>query len=233
MRFLIILISIFSTGIMANDALPEGISEGKVLEVIDAMGYNYLKVDENHTIRWVAIAKAPVKIGDTVGYDTKTVMKDFESKKLNRVFDEIIFANEVYLPEKSKKLQTLKSSLTDSAKNTVEETTTKNFKPFVKKEFYTVEEVHFYRKELNGQTIKVKAKVYKVSYGIMKRDWVHLGDGTGIEKRLTDDLVVTTPQSNLKAGQEVIATTTIVIDKDFGYGYFYPVMGENSLFESL
>lgn len=231
MRFLIILIGLLSTGIMAEQSLPEGISKGKVLEVIDVMGYNYLKVDENQTIRWVAIAKAPVKIGDTVGYDTKTVMKDFKSKQLDRVFDEIIFANEVYLTQKGQTFGTLKSGLAQTVDKQQEPTVSSEVKPFVKKEFYTVEEVHIYRKELNGQTIKVKGKVYKVSRNIMKRDWVHLGDGTGDEQELTDDFVVTAEQSGLKAGQDVVVTTTVVIDKDFGYGYFYPVLGENSSFE--
>ena len=231
MRFFIFLMSMLSTTIFANQTLPAGMSEGKVLEVIDVMGYNYLKVDENNTIRWVAIAKAPVEIGDTVGYDTKTVMKDFKSKQLDRVFDEIIFANEVYLPQKNKKFDTLKSTLAKSVEKKEDKPVDPNIKPFVKKEFYTVEEVHLYRKELNGQTIKVKGKVYKVSRNIMKRDWIHLGDGTGNEQALTDDFVVTTEKCDLKAGQSVIATTKVVIDKDFGFGYFYPVLGENSSFK--
>jgi predicted heme/steroid binding protein len=219
------------TVIFANQTLPEGMSEGKVLEVIDVMGYNYLKVDENNTIRWVAIAKAPVEVGDIVGYDTKTVMKDFKSKQLDRVFDEIIFANEVYLPQKDQKFNTLKSTLAKTVEKKEDIPVVRNIKPFVKKEFYTVEEVHLYRKELNGQTIKVKGKVYKVSRNIMKRDWVHMGDGTGNEQALTDDFVVTAEKTDLKAGQSVTATTKVVIDKDFGFGYFYPVLGENSSFE--
>lgn len=214
---------------MANATLPDGISEGKVLKVLDVMGYNYLKVDQNRTIRWVAIAKAPIEVGDVVGYDTKTIMKNFKSKKLDRTFDEIIFANSVYLPQKSKKMTTLKSSLALSKE--IPKVDKENLKPFIEKEFYTVEEVHQYRKELNGKTIKVKAKVYKVARSIMKRDWVHLGDGTGNEQSLTDDFVVTAKQSNLTKGQEVVATSTVVIDKDFGYGYFYEVLGENASFE--
>jgi predicted heme/steroid binding protein len=158
-------------------------------------------------------------------------MKDFKSKQLDRVFDEIIFANEVYLPQKDQKFNTLKSTLAKTVEKKEDIPVVRNIKPFVKKEFYTVEEVHLYRKELNGQTIKVKGKVYKVSRNIMKRDWVHMGDGTGNEQALTDDFVVTAEKTDLKAGQSVTATTKVVIDKDFGFGYFYPVLGENSSFE--
>jgi predicted heme/steroid binding protein len=133
------------------------------------------------------------------------------------------------LPQKNNNLGSLKSSLAISEKQLQMDKT--NLEPFVEKEFYTVEEVHRYRKELNGKIIKVKAKVYKVSHSIMNLDWVHLGDGTGNEEALTDDFVITTKQSHLSTGQEVVATSTIVIDKNFGYGYFYEVLGENGSFD--
>jgi len=200
---------------------------GKILEKKEVMGYDYLKVDENGTQRWVAIAKAPVKVGDTIGYDTRTVMRDFKSKSLGRTFKEVVFANEVYLPKRSSTPSSMKEVLSEKIEAVETEVSEKDFKP---KPFYTVEEVHRYRKLLNGKRISVKAKVYKVSRGIMKRDWVHLGDGTGDEKRLTDDLVFTADSANVKAGDEVTAKATIVVDKDFGYGYFYKVMGENAVF---
>ncbi len=204
------------------------IAYGKILEKKEVMGYDYLKVDQNGTERWVAIAKAPVKVGDTIGYDTKTVMKHFKSKSLGKTFDEIIFANEVYLAQKSPIPTSMKAMLADKINAVEEDTPVTDFK---EKPFYTVEEVHRYRKQLNGKEVAVKAKVYKVSRQIMKRDWVHLGDGTGNEQKLTDDLVFTAPHANVKAGDEVVAKAKIVVDKDFGYGYFYKVMGEKATFK--
>ncbi|MCF6205794.1 MAG: hypothetical protein L3J47_02700 [Sulfurovum sp.] len=206
----------------------KNISYGKVLEKEEAMGYNYLKVDENGTTRWIAIAKAPVKVGDMIGYDTKTVMKDFKSKSLGKIFKEIIFANEVYLPTRSKAAGSMKAALSDKIASVAEMGNIQDFEP---KPFYTVEEVHRFRKQLNGKIVTVKAKVYKVSKQIMKRDWVHLGDGTGNEQKLTDDLVFTASHANVKAGDEVVAKAKIVVDKDFGYGYFYKVMGEKATFK--
>jgi len=204
----------------------EAVSYGKVLEVKEVMGYNYLKVDENGTERWVAIAKAPVKVGDRIGYDSKTVMKNFKSKRLNRTFDEIIFANEVYLPSKP---QSMKAALLDNTK--VETPKVAVPDDFVEKPLYTVEELFKYRAALAGKTVSLKAKVRKVSHQIMKRDWIHLEDGTGLEQAHTNDIVFTAVNSSVKAGEEVIATGTIVIDKDFGYGYFYPVLGEKATFK--
>ena len=205
------------------------ISYGRILEKKEVMGYDYLKVDQNGTQRWVAIAKAPVKVGDMVGYDTKTVMKQFKSKSLGKTFDEIVFANEVYIAQKAVTPPSMKAMLSKEIDAVEEEIEAKDFK---QKPFYTIEEVHRYRKELNGKTVTVKATVYKVSHQIMKRDWVHLGDGTGNEQKLTDDLVFTAPRTKVKAGDNVVATAKIVVDKDFGYGYFYKVMGEKATFKT-
>ena len=216
---------------------------GKILEIKPAMGYKYLKIDEDGKTIWVAIANAPVKIGEKIGYDKKTLMKNFQSKALNQKFEEIYFASDVYLAEKAKAFKSLKSMLDlDKTKKdphagmgkgmSPDPEEEKPSKPFVKKDAYTIEEIHMWRKELKGQTINLEGTVFKVSHGIMKRDWVHLGDGSGNEKKLTDDLVFTTPTSTLKKGDKVIATGKVVVDRDFGYGYFYKVIIEESTFKT-
>ena len=215
---------------------------GKILEIKPAMGYKYLKVDENGTQLWVAIANAPVAIGDKIGYDKKTMMTNFKSKTLNQEFKEIFFASDVYLPQKVQKPQSMKAmlGLTPTKKDPhagmgrgmplVEEDETAA-KPFVKKDAYTVEEIHMWRKELKNQTISIKGSVFKVSRKIMKLDWVHLGDGTGNEKMLTDDLVFTAAATTVKQGDKVIAKGKVIVDKDFGYGYFYKVIIQDASFQ--
>lgn len=211
---------------------------GKVLEIQGVMGYKYLKVDENGTQQWVAIANAPVSVGDKIGYDKRTIMHDFESKSLGKTFKEIIFASDVYLPQKVQKPQSMKDILGLGNKDPHKgmgigmspEDEEKPAKPFVKKDLYTVEEVHMWRKSLEGQIISLEGTVFKVSHQIMKRDWVHLGDGTGIEKELTDDLVFTAASTSIKAGDKVIAKGKVVVNKDFGYGYFYKVLIQDATF---
>ena len=217
---------------------------GNILEIKPAMGYKYLKIDENGTQLWVAIANAPVAIGDKIGYDKKTMMTNFQSKTLNQTFKEIFFASDVYLPQKVQKPQSMKAMLgLGTAKkdphagmgrgmSPVEEKE-KPTKPFVKKDAYTVEEIHMWRKELKDQMISIKGSVFKVSHAIMKRDWIHLGDGTGNEKRLTDDLVFTAVSTTVKQGDKVIAKGKVIVDKDFGYGYFYKVIIQDASFEVL
>lgn len=215
---------------------------GKILEIKPAMGYKYLKIDENGTQVWVAIANAPVAIGDKIGYDKKTMMKDFQSKTLNQKFKEIFFASDVYLPQKVQKPQSMKAMLGLNTEKKdphagmgrgmpqVEEEE-KPSKAFEKKDTYTIEEIHMWRKALKDQIISIKGSVFKVSHAIMKRDWVHIGDGTGNEKKLTDDLVFTAASTTLKQGDKVIAKGKVTVDKDFGYGYFYKVIIQDATFE--
>lgn len=249
---LITLLSIFTHAVEAGheehdhakfQTVPaQKIHYGKILEIKPAMGYKYLKVDENGTDVWVAIANAPVAVGDKIGYDKKTMMKDFQSKTLNQNFKEIFFASDVYLPQKVQKPKSMKAMLGLSAAqkdphegmgigmSPVEEDE-KPSTPFVKKDMYTVAEIHMWRKELKDQIIAIKGSVFKVSRGIMKLDWVHIGDGTGDEKKLTDDLVFTAASTALKQGDKVIAKGKVIVDKDFGYGYFYKVIIQDASFE--
>jgi hypothetical protein len=46
-----------------------------------------------------------------------------------------------------------------------------------------------------------------------------------------DDIVFTTTGTTPKKGDIVSASGTVTIDKDFGYGYFYPVIVEKSSFK--
>ena len=217
---------------------------GKILEIKPAMGYKYLKIDEKGKELWVAIANAPVKVGDKIGYDKKTMMKNFKSKTLGQDFEEIYFASDVYLPQKASGPKSMKEmlGLNTTKKDphagmgrgmSQEPEVETPALPFVKKDAYTVEEIHMWRKNLKDQTITLEGTVFKVSHGIMKRDWIHLGDGTGNEKKLTDDLVFTTPSSTLKMGDKVQATGKVVVDRDFGYGYFYKVIIEDTTFKVL
>jgi len=90
---------------------------------------------------------------------------------------------------------------------------------------YTVAEIFAKRVALNGKQVVVQGQVVKVSSGIMSKNWIHLQDGTGDDKKKTHDLVVTS--SDLPAmGAVVTVSGTLAKDKDFGGGYKYSVIIE-------
>jgi len=89
---------------------------------------------------------------------------------------------------------------------------------------YTVAELHARKTKLKGQKVAVRGKVVKVNAQILGKNWLHLQDGTGGAG--TDDITATTTGS-AKAGDVVLATCTLVTEKDFGAGYRYDVILEN------
>ena len=77
--------------------------QGVVLEVLDAQSYTYLKIDEklsgNDTEKlkdfWIVVDKSSAQVGDYVRFQKELVTKKFNSKELNRDFDEIMFASKL------------------------------------------------------------------------------------------------------------------------------------------
>ena len=92
----------------------------------------------------------------------------------------------------------------------------------------TVEAIHAGQAELNGKTVKVRGKVVKVNNGIMKRNFLHIQDGTGGKD--TNDVTITSDQT-ANVGDEVTVTGKVVLNRDFGFGYLYPILIEQSTIE--
>lgn len=84
------------------------------------------------------------------------------------------------------------------------------------------------RAALDKKQVSVKGKVVKVSTEIMNRNWVHIQDGSGSAAKKDNDLTVTTTKDVPAVGKVVTVTGTVAKDKDFGAGYFYPVIVENA-----
>ncbi|MES9957352.1 MAG: hypothetical protein ABW086_09900, partial [Sedimenticola sp.] len=91
-------------------------------------------------------------------------------------------------------------------------------------------EVFEKKDELVGKVIEVKGKTSKLSQQIMGRDWVHIEDGTGTKQDNNNKLIFRTAQGGIAVGDEVVAKGVLYLNKDFGYGYFYPVIVEDAVF---
>jgi len=92
----------------------------------------------------------------------------------------------------------------------------------------TVEAVYTEMASLKGKEVVVRGKVVKVNNGIMKRNFLHIQDGTG--KEGTNDLIITSNQT-AEVGDDITVTGTVVLDTDFGFGYKYPLLVEKSKIE--
>ena len=89
----------------------------------------------------------------------------------------------------------------------------------------TVAAVHTEFRQLSGQQVHLSGKVVKVNNGIMRRNFVHLEDGTGNAD--TKRLIITSTDT-AKVGDEVEVVGSVKLDTDFGMGYFYPLLIENA-----
>lgn len=95
-------------------------------------------------------------------------------------------------------------------------------------ETVTVSDAHARRLELAGKQITITGTVIKVNNGVMKRNFIHVQDGTGSGD--TDRLVFTSQQTAV-VGDTITVTGTVALDIDFGMGYFYSTLIEQATLE--
>jgi hypothetical protein len=201
---------------------------GKIVETMDSGGYTYIAFEKDGKKRWVAVPRCKVSVGEEVQVQPGLEMGQFTSRSLNRTFDSILFSGGLVKPsqavdkeaEKKKAHESVPELKVDLANIKVEKAKGENA--------YTVGELFAKATELDSKKISVRGKVVKVSKGIMGRNWLHLRDGSGNAAEETNNLVVTTQDITL-VGDTLTATGTLRKDKDFGGGYFYKVIIEDTV----
>ena len=208
---------------VANQAPP---ITGKVLKSMDSGGYTYVYLQQKKGQKiWVAFPKAKVTVGKKVSLVPGEEFKNFKSKTLNRTFDKIIFSLGP-VPKKGAKGATQPMPMPGSKDARVAPENI-SVQKAVGANAYTVAELFAQKEKLSGKKIVVKGKVVKISQHIMKRNWIHLQDGTGSADKKSHDLVVTT-QALPVEGQTITVTGTLLKNKDFGSGYKYDVLIDNA-----
>lgn len=226
--------SLFDAGIMnsafarqnflddAEQQAPKKI-HGKVTEVIQSAGYTYAEVDTGDNKVWAAASTTPLEIGDMIAFTTEMPMKNFHSTSMNRDFPIIYFVN---------RFITDKPGVTGA---TTEDTSPHaNMKPTATAETRTIEgidkveggstiaEVYTDKLKLNGKVIRVRGQVTRYTANVMGKNWLHIRDSSTL-----DDLTVTTDKA-AAVDAVVVIEGKLALDKDFGYGYVYPLMVEDA-----
>jgi starvation-inducible outer membrane lipoprotein len=202
---------------MMNKTPVEGVHNVLVEEKLDASNYSYLKVNEQGNSFWIAVNKMEINPGEYVIFSKFMEMKNFKSESLGQTFESILFVDDA---TKSAGKEQLKSPHQNVATG---KDVSIDIKPL--DGGYTIEQIYNKKSSLVFKTVKVKGKVVKVNEGIMGTNWIHIQDGTGNDG--THDLLITTKES-VKVGSTIIAEGKVITDKDFGSGYFYNVLIENS-----
>jgi hypothetical protein len=190
---------------------------GEVIERQDAGGYSYLKIDENGNVYWIAVPLMDVEVGESIIYSRFMEMKEFKSKALNKTFESVLFVEDIQKVADENSLKTAHSNL--EKKDNIDI----NIEPL--SDGKTVAQIYENKESLKGSTVKIKGKVVKYNASIMKRNWIHIQDGTNYDGKF--DLLITSNES-ANVGDVIIVEGQLAIDKDFGAGYFYPVVVENA-----
>ncbi|MFQ5644416.1 MAG: hypothetical protein ACE5FQ_12085 [Thiogranum sp.] len=192
---------------------------GTVLEFMDAGGYTYVRIDTGTDKVWAASPRTPVRRGSMVAVSTRMPMTNFHSKALNRDFDLIYFTDRITgdsLSNSDTVAPEPKSNSADKPSDTPVEGIQKA------KDGKTIAEILEQKQALAGQPVRVRGKVVRYSTKVLGKNWIHIRDSsTG------KDLTITTDGS-AKVGDIILADGKLALDRDFGYGYVYEVLLEDS-----
>lgn len=206
-----------------SDNNDSAIHQVKVKEVLQTGNYTYLFVAENDKDYWVAVSKMDPKVNSDLYYKDAIEMVDFNSKELNRVFDKILFIDYVSKTPIIETSSLPNDSIHKGAKGQelqddihVERAPGGN----------TIAELYKNTNNFANKKIVVQGQVVKINSNILDRNWVHLKDGSSFEGK--SDLTFTTTDE-VKLGDIVIFEGTVSLNKDFGAGYVYPVIVENTI----
>jgi hypothetical protein len=194
---------------------------GKVTNIIEAAGYTYAEVDTGKEKVWAATSTTPLKIGDMIAFTTEMPMKNFHSNSLKRDFPIIYFVSR-FIPVKASPTGTttgvvsphdkIKSASPDKAIEGIGKIEGGN----------TIAELYTDKQKLNGKAIRVRGKVTKFTAGVMGKNWIHIRDSSAL-----NDLTITT-DSTAAIDDVVVIEGILGLDKDFGFGYVYPVIVEDA-----
>lgn len=185
---------------------------GTVISTLDAAGYTYVEVDTGDEKIWMAGPKTALAKGSMVTVNTSKPMRDFHSKTLNRDFPVVYFVDrftdsDVGSDQSYKaghgmvpKTRTLKQPLERADGG------------------QTIAEVIAGKKEFSGKTVKVRGQITQYTANIKGKNWIHIIDGS------TDKDLTVISQDSAEKGNIVVIEGKLVLDLDFGYGYFYELV---------
>ena len=88
----------------------------------------------------------------------------------------------------------------------------------------TVEELNRAPAALAGEPVTLQGIVVRVNADIMGRNFVHLVDGSGQQ----GETITLTTEDLPEVGDRVVVQGTLILERDFGAGYVYPVLIEDA-----
>lgn len=217
--------------LLAEDAdSSAGIGPATVTEAINVGNYIYLHLEEPDI--WIATSPLEVAVGDRISFRGGAEMRNFYSKILDRTFASILFVQTISVEQRDiAKLHqgAMRSPGTDhplvAMPNAATAPAAGEIEPL--EGGMTVAAILADPAALDGQTVRLRARVIKVSENIVGRNWITLQDGSGAAP---DDKLMATSAELPSTGDLVVVSGTLRKDIDIGSGYTYEVLLEEAAF---
>jgi hypothetical protein len=201
--------------------VPDGMVRGNVAETMNSAGYTYLLIESGAIRYWAAAPQQDVEVGDVVQTVLGMAMRDFTSKTLNRSFDVVYFVGAVEnLSRPTLPVEQPETGYVGEEEHVIVDVT--ELEPGQNIDF-----VYANKDSLAGQQVSLRAKVVKFNANILGANFIHIQDGSGDVANGSNDLTVTSTAA-AAVNDEVLITGTIILNKDFGYGYEFAVLMEDA-----
>jgi hypothetical protein len=221
--FIVLTVILLSAGCKGPLSAPaaseakQGVHKVIVNEVIQAGEYTYLNVSEKRKKTWLALPSIQASKGDQFYYTGGLEMTDFFSKELNRTFPSVLFLEGISKEPTSGGNLVMNQST--SPGRVVTEKMDISIEP--DEGCISIAKLMAEKSSYSEKSVRVKGKIIKFNQAIMGKNWVHIQDGSDFNGLF--DLTITT-DSQVVVGDTITFEGKIILNKDFGYGYFYDVL---------
>lgn len=185
------------------------------VEILQAERYTYLKVKENAETFWIATTKFDPKVGNKYMYQGGLLKTNFESQEHKRVFDKIFLVSSIL--DATEHPSGNADVIPEMPQSPTTTQPAKKVAGAIKLSDLLKDKAKF-----NEKTIIVQGKCVKANYGIMNKNWYHIQDGSLKDGKKCDFTI--TSAENIPLGAEVAFEGKIILNKDFGAGYFYDIL---------
>lgn len=213
-----------------SETTPEPLKENEIentnlhkitiKEVLNANAYSYLLVTEGKKEYWIAVPLTKVEVGKTYSYEGGMEMKKFESKDLKRTFESVIFVEGLIDPNQVAETKPAIDPQTLINKTELSKGIT------LAKGAISLHDLFAGRDKLEGKTVILTGKVVKFMPEIMKKNWIHLQDGSSYNG--FNDITITSLEK-VKIDAIVTLKGKVVLNKDLGSGYKYDILIEDAV----
>ena len=202
--------------------MQSNINKIVVEEILQTPSYTYLLGNVNDKSQWLATLKLDASVGNTYYYEGGLEMINFNSKELDRTFESVLFLQGLYTSEENL-LGGSNISGSPQITNSASSAISSIIEPV--EGGVTIADLMANKNDYADKKVKLRGKVVKYNAGIMGKNWIHLQDGTSNGDE--NDITITTEMS-AKVGDIITVEGKIALDKDFGAGYLYKIIVEES-----